>query len=162
MSKYSIILVHEGGNYMKVIFLKDLKKQGKKNEIKEVSDGYAVNYLIKNGYAVKYTKSSGDKLDAQIANDKLNEENNIKTANEVKAKIEKEVLIFNVQTGKDGRVFGSVSSKQICDKLGELGYSVDKKNVKIKENLSTLGVFYVDIELYRKVIAKVRVELKSK
>lgn len=147
---------------MKVIFLKDLKKQGKKNEIKEVSDGYAVNYLIKNGYAVKYTKSSGDILDAQIANDKLNEENNINNANEVKGRIEKEILKFEVQTGKDGRVFGSISSKQICDKLSELGYDVDKKNVKSKEVLSTLGTYYVDIELYKKVIAKVRVELKSK
>lgn len=147
---------------MKVIFLKDLKKQGKRNEIKEVSDGYAVNYLIKNGYAVKYTKSSGDILDAQIANDKLNEENNIKKANEIKVKIEKEILKFEVQTGKDGRVFGSISSKQICDKLNVLGYDIDKKNVKSKESLSTLGTYYVDIELYKKVIAKVRVELKSK
>lgn len=147
---------------MKVIFLKDVKKQGKKNEIKEVSDGYAINFLIKNGYAVKYTKSSGDKLDAQIANDKLSEDNNIKAATEVKSKIEKETLKFEVQTGKDGRVFGSISSKQICDKLGELGYKVDKKNVKSKESLSTLGTFYVDIELYKKVVAKVKVELKSK
>ena len=115
---------------MKVIFLKDLKKQGKKNEIKEVSDGYAINYLIKNGYAVKYTKSSGDILDAQIANDKLNEEINIKTANETKSKIEKETIKFMVQTGKDGRMFGSISSKQICDKLSEIGYKIDKKNKK--------------------------------
>lgn len=147
---------------MKVIFLKDLKKQGKKNEIKEVSDGYAVNYLIKNGYAVKYTKSSGDILDAQMANDKLNEENNIKKAEEVKIRIEKETLKFEVQTGKDGRVFGSISSKQICDKLVQLGYNVDKKNVKSKENLSTLGTFYVDVELYKKVVARVMVELISK
>ena len=147
---------------MKVIFLKDVKKQGKKNEIKEVSDGYAINYLIKNGYAVKYTKSSGDKLDEQIANDRLNEEKNIKVASEVKNKIEKEVLVFNVQTGKDGRVFGSISSKQICDKLSELGYIVDKKNVITKENLSNLGAFYVEIELYKKIVAKVRVEIKSK
>lgn len=147
---------------MKVIFLKDVKKQGKKNEIKEVSDGYAINFLIKNGYAVKYTKSSSDVLDTQIANDKLNEEKNIKSANEVKVKMEKEVLKFNVQTGKDGRVFGSISSKQICDKLAELGYKVDKKNIKIDDSLSSLGSFYINVELYKKVIAKVRVELISK
>lgn len=147
---------------MKVIFLKDVKKQGKKNEIKEVSDGYAINFLIKNGYAVKYTKSSGNILDSQIANDKLNEEKNIKLANDIKNKIEKEALKFSVQTGKDGRVFGSVSSKQICDKLNELGYKVDKKNVKIDGSLSSLGAFYVDVELYKKVVAKVRVELISK
>ena len=147
---------------MKVIFLKDVKKQGKKNEIKEVSDGYAINFLIKNGYAVKYTKSSGDILDNQIANDKMNEEKNIKNANEIKNKMEKETLRFIVQSGKDGRVFGSVSSKQICDKLGELGYKVDKKNIKIDGSLSSLGFSYVEVILYKNVIAKVRVELISK
>ena len=69
---------------MKVIFLKDLKKQGKKNEIKDVSDGYATNYLIKNGYAVKYTKSSSERLDTEITQNKINEENNIKNALKIK------------------------------------------------------------------------------
>lgn len=147
---------------MKVIFLKDVKKQGKKNEIKEVSDGYAINYLIKNGYAVKYTKSSGDVLNTQIANDKLNEENNIKIANDIKSKIEKENLKFVVQTGKDGKVFGSISSKQICDKLRQMGYEIDKKNIIIQNSLSTLGTFWIEIELYKKVIAKIRIELISK
>ena len=147
---------------MKVIFLKDLKKQGKKNEIKEVSDGYAINYLIKNGYAVKYTKSSGDILDAQIASDKLNEEINIKNANETKTKIEKETIKFMVQTGNDGRMFGSISSKQICDKLSEIGYKIDKKNIKIDGSLSSIGAHYVEVVLYKKVVAKVRVELISK
>lgn len=147
---------------MKVIFLKDLKKQGKKNEIKEVSDGYATNYLIKNGYAVKYTKSSSDRLDTEIANNKIKEEQNIKMANELKDKIEKEKIIFLVQAGKDNKVFGSISSKQICEKLTELGYNIDKKKVVIKEPLSSLGTFYVDIELYKKVVAKVKIELKSK
>lgn len=146
---------------MKVIFLKDLKKQGKKNEIKEVSDGYAVNYLIKNGYAVKYTKSSNDKLVDEITRNKINEEENIKKALEIKDRIEKETLVFNVKTGKDGKVFGSISSKQICSLLEERGYSIDKKKVMITEALTSLGTFYVDIELYKKVVAKVRVELKK-
>ena len=147
---------------MKVIFLKDLKKQGKKNEIKEVSDGYATNYLIKNGYAVKYTKSSGEVLDNQIANDKKIEEENIKTANEIKVKLEKEIFTFDVKAGKDGKVFGSVSSKQICEKLNSLGYNIDKKMIINKEGVSSLSITYVDIELYKKVVAKVRIELKSK
>ena len=146
---------------MKVIFLKDLKKQGKKNEIKDVSDGYAMNYLIKNGYAVKYTKSSSDILDGEIYKNKLTEEENIKTAMKLKDEIEKETLVFNVKTGKDGKVFGSISSKQICYELEKLGYNIDKKKVMINNPLTSLGTFYVDIELYKKVVAKIRVELKK-
>lgn len=146
---------------MKVIFLKDLKKQGKKNEIKDVSDGYAMNYLIKNGYAVKYTKSSSDRLDGEIYKNKLTEEENAKTAMKLKDEIEKETLVFNVKTGKDGKVFGSISSKQICYELEKLGYNIDKKKVMINNPLTSLGTFYVDIELYKKVVAKIRVELKK-
>lgn len=147
---------------MKVIFLKDLKGQGKKNEIKEVSDGYATNYLIKNGYAVKYTKSSSDKRDEEIHNNKLLDEENTKKANDIKKKLEKEKITFNVSCGKDGKVFGSISSKQIYEKLVELGYNVDKKKIIIKDSLSSLGMFYVDVELYKKVVAKVRIELIKK
>lgn len=147
---------------MKVIFLKDLKGQGKKNEIKEVSDGYATNYLIKNGYAVKYTKSSSDKRDEEIHNNKLLDEENTKKANDIKKKLEKEKITFKVSSGKDGRVFGSISSKQIYEKLVELGYNVDKKKIIIKDSLSSLGMFYVDVELYKKVVAKVRIELIKK
>ena len=147
---------------MKVIFIKDLKKQGKKNEIKEVSDGYATNYLIKNGYAVKYTKSSSDRLGDEIVKNKLTEEENTKNAEKIRTKIEKETLVFNVKTGKDGKVFGSISSKQICEKLNDLGYKIDKKQIVITDSLSSIGTFYVDIVLYKNVVCKLRVELKSK
>ena len=155
---------------MKVIFLKDLKKQGKKNEIKDVSDGYATNYLIKNGYAVKYTKSSSDRLDAEITQNKINEEccdvakeeleNNSRP--KIKNKLEKEVISFTVSTGKDGKVFGSISSKQIYEELNKRGYKVDKKQIVITDSLSSIGMFYVDVVLHKKVICKLGVELKSK
>ena len=80
---------------MKVIFIKDLKKQGKVNEIKEVSDGYATNFLIKNGYAVKYTKTSNEILNTDLKNKALEEEKNIKEANKIKNELEKIEIIFN-------------------------------------------------------------------
>lgn len=147
---------------MKVIFLKDLKGQGKKNEIKEVSDGYATNFLIKGGYAIKYTKSSNERLEDDIKENKRKEEENIREANRIKERLEKEILKFEVSAGNSGKVFGSISSKQICEKLNDLGYKIDKKMIMIDLPLSSLGIFFVNIQLYKKVIAKVRVELKSK
>ena len=145
---------------MKVIFIKDLKGKGKVDEIKEVADGYATNFLIKNGYAVKYTKTSNERLNKDIKNRELKEENDIKKAKETKIKLEKENLLFKVNTGKDGKVFGNVSSKQIEDKLKTLGYNIDKKKITIKTSLNTLGTHNVDVELHNKVEATIKVTLK--
>ena len=146
---------------MKVIFIKDLKKQGKVNEIKEVSDGYATNFLIKNGYAVKYTKTSNEILNTNLKNQALEEEKNIKEANKLKQQLEKIEVLFNVKSGKDGRTFGTVSTKQIAEKLIELGYKIDKKQIKPTTTLSCLGYHNVEIELHKKVIATIRVSLNK-
>jgi len=147
---------------VKVIFLKDLRGQGKKNDIKEVSDGYATNYLIKNGYAVKYTKTSSDILDMQIKDNEQKEKKNILKATEIKEKIEKEKLKFSVKVGKESKVFGSISTKQISDELLKIGYKIDKKNIKVDIPLSILGVHNVKIVLHKKVEAILRVELIEK
>ena len=146
---------------MKVIFIKDLKKQGKVDEIKEVSDGYATNFLIKNGYAVKYTKASNDRLNDDIKNRQLKEEEDIKKATEIKKKLEKENLIFKVKSGKDGKVFGNISTKQISEKLTSLGYTIDKKKITIDNQINTLGIHFVKIELHKKVLGNLKITLKE-
>ena len=147
---------------MKVIFIKDLKNQGKKNEIKEVSDGYATNFLIKNGYAVKYTKTSNERLNNDLEKNRQEDEKNKENANILKTKLEKEHLKFIVKTGNNGKVFGNISSKQISEELTKKKYNIDKKKIHIDNALNTLGCHYVEIELYKNIIAKLQVELTEK
>lgn len=147
---------------MKVIFIKDLKKQGKSGEIKEVSDGYATNYLIKNGYAVKYTKTSSERLNDDIKAKEQKEAEDIELSNKIKEKISKENLIFEVKAGNDGKVFGNISTKQIEEKLTNLGYNIDKKKIKVDSSLNLLGSHYVNIELHKKVIAQLKITIKEK
>ena len=146
---------------MKVIFIKDLKKQGRINEIKEVSDGYAINFLIKNGYAVKYTKTSGDILKKDLENKKIQDDNDKNNAINLKKKLEKIILTFKVKAN-DGKVFGSVSSKQIIDELAKKGYKVDKKLIKTKDSISSLGMHIITIKLYKDVSCDLRVQLIEK
>ena len=145
---------------MKVIFIKNLKKQGKVNEIKEVSDGFATNFLIKNGYAVKYTKTSNEILNENIKNAAIAEENNIKEATKIKNELEKKELIFNVKSGKDGRTFGTISTKQIAEKLNEMGYKIDKKQIEIDFALNVIGTHFVKLNLHKKVECNLKVVLK--
>lgn len=146
---------------MKVIFIKDLKKQGRVNDIKEVSDGYAINYLIKNGYAVKYTKGSNERLQNELDIKARLEDEELEKANKIKEKLDNVSLSFKVKCSNDGKVFGSVSSKQISDKLCELGYDIDKRDIKLNEVLNTLGIYNVEVVIYKKVKGNIKVELKK-
>lgn len=146
---------------MKVILLKDVKKQGKKDEIIEVSDGYAQNYLIKNGLAVKYTSGSKNRLDSEITVRKQNEEALIEECKTIKEKIEKLELCFKVKTGTNGKIFGSISSKQIAEELSKKGIKIDKKIIDNKTSIDTLGTHLIKINLHKKVIAEARVFVKE-
>lgn len=143
---------------MKVIFLKDLKGQGKKGEIKEVSDGYAKNFLILKGYAVKKTETSLNKLNKENAENKRLDEENIKKANEMAKKLEKIVLKFNAKAGKMDKMFGSISSKQIKEELDKMGYNFDKKQIMM-EPINSFGYHDVNINLYKNIMGKIRVEV---
>lgn len=144
---------------MKVILLKDVKGKGKKDAILDVSDGYANNFLIKNGLAVPYTKRSKEILDQEIDVREKNEQKLIDELNEIKNKLNDKVFEFKVKVGKEDKVFGTVSSKQISDKLKEMGYKIDKKCIKINDAISTLGITNVEVELHKKVKFNLKVSL---
>lgn len=146
---------------MKVILLKDVKKQGKKDEIIEVSDGYAQNFLIKNGLAVKYTQTSKNILTNELEKRALDENLLIKECAQTKEKIENLTLTYKVKVGKNGKIFGSISSKQIAEELEKKGIKIDKKIIEINYPIDTLGVHKVKIKLHKKVIAEANIQVKE-
>ena len=142
---------------MQVILLKDVKGQGKKDEIIDVKPGYGMNYLVKNGYAVLATKTGVQRLEKEISDRKEQEKELIASCEKIKEKLAKETLVFKVKTSKDGRVFGSVSTKQISDELKKKNYDIDKKKISVP--LSSLGFYDVEIQLHKSVVAITKVQL---
>ena len=144
---------------MEVIFIKDLKNQGKKGEIKNVKDGYAENFLINKGYAIKATKENLEKLNQDKAKAKEEDEMKREEARELKKKLEKITLTFRVKTGKNDKVFGSVSVKQIKDELKKESYNFEKSQIKLLDSLASLGFHNIEITIYKDITAKVKVHL---
>lgn len=148
---------------MKVILLSDVKKVGKKGEIVEVSDGYGRNYLVARKLAVEATKKSKEVLDAQNLENELKEKELEKQAEELKKKLAKITLEFKVKTGAGGRVFGSVSSKQVVEQLRKQYDIVIDKRKFIDGNAATaLGTTLFKVDLYKnKVIGEINVHLSE-
>jgi large subunit ribosomal protein L9 len=144
---------------MKVIFIKDVKGQGKKGEVKEVKDGYGMNYLIKNGYAVLATETSVKRLEKDNQKQEELEQKELAKAQELKNKLSKIKLVFPVKTGEQNKVFGSISPKQIITELKKQGFDIDKKKIILNYSLSTLGSHIVIIELHKQVKAEIEVRL---
>lgn len=137
---------------MKIILLQDVKKVGKKNEIVECKDGYA-NFLITSGKAIKSSNKADSVLNQQLAKAKAEEDKAIAKANELKAKIETITLPFSLKTN-GGVAFGSISSKQVLDKLEkEHGIKLDKFNLVDGMKTYGLGGHRVGIKLHKTVIA---------
>lgn len=144
---------------MKVLFVKDMKKVAKKGDIKEVKDGYAENYLIKNGFAVQVTNQSLNSFTKEKEKEQADLDNKINAAEQVKKELEKIVLKFKVKTGEQDKVFGTVSSKQIKDELHKKGFKIEKRDIELISSLSSLGFHNVKINLFKNVSATIRVEL---
>ena len=144
---------------MEVIFIKDLKNQGKKGQIKNVKDGYAENFLIKQGYAVKKTKESLAKLECEQRNKAAQDAESKKQATSLKSELDKVVLEFKVKTGEGDKVFGSISVKQIKDELQKKNFKIDKSQIDITNSISSRGFHNVDIKLYPGITATIKVHV---
>ncbi len=146
---------------MKVIFIKDLKGQGKKGDIKNVKDGYGMNFLIKNGYAVIANEGNVKHQETLNLKKQLEENEKINEANKLKNLIEKQTLKFYVKTGAADKVFGTISSKQIAAELKNKNIIIDKKLIDKDININCLGTHIVKINLHKSVVAELKVELKK-
>ncbi len=146
---------------MKVILLADVKKQGKKDQIIDVSDGYAKNYLIKNGLAVPATTGNTKQLNRKLDTRKAEEEAFIEECKELVEKLKTKEIKIKVKTGEQDKVFGTVSSKQICEELKKQGFDIDKKKIVIDHPIDCLGTHIVKIQLHKKVQGEIKVTLQK-
>lgn len=145
---------------MEVIFIKTLKGQCKEGEIKNVAPGYAENFLIKKGYALKKTEENYKIYLKNLKDLKEKQALENKEALILKEKYQEKVLSFKVKVSEDSRVFGSISVKQIKEGLKNIGLDVDKTQILIDHPISTLGNHFVNITLTKDVILKIIVRLE--
>ena len=145
---------------MKVILKSDVKKIGKKDEVVNVSDGYARNFLFTRGLAIEATQGNLAQLNIKKKSIQFKKDVEKDEAKETAEKINKITLKVKVKAGEKGKVFGGVSSKEIAERLEkEYQIKVDKKKIVLKDSIKTLGITTVNIKLYEGVIAKLKVFL---
>ena len=138
---------------MKVIFLKDVKGSGKKGEIKEVSDGYANNFLVKQGLAKKVDATSLNEHKMQTAANDYHKEQERLAALEVKKQIDGKTIALKIKCGSNGKTFGAITSKEIADALDANGIKLDKKKIELKESIKQIGSYSVVAKIYPNISA---------
>ena len=148
---------------MKVILLKDIKGLGKKDATVEVKDGYASNYLIPRGLAVKLTEGSKEVLNKQQADRAAKDAEDKKAAEAIAKKLEGVVVEFTANTGADGKMFGTISPKQIEEKLkSDFSITIDKRKFIDHTPVDRIGYTKLRIELYKGVVGTVTVHVSEK
>ncbi|WP_332650796.1 50S ribosomal protein L9 [Lysinibacillus sp. 54212] len=145
---------------MKVVFLKDVKGKGKKGEVKNVADGYAQNFLIKNGYAVEANNQAMSQLEGQKKLEEKNAAAELQAAKDLKEKIEQLTVELKAKSGDGGRLFGSVSTKQIAEELQKKhGIKIDKRKMECNDGIRALGYTNVPVKLHQEVKATLKVHV---
>ena len=145
---------------MKVVFLKDVKGKGKKGEVKNVADGYAQNFLIKNGYAAEANAQAISQLDGQKKLEAKNAAAELAEAKVLKETLEALTIELKAKSGEGGRLFGSVSTKQIADALQKVhGIKIDKRKMTLNDGIRALGFTNVPVKLHHEVTATLKVHV---
>lgn len=146
---------------MKVILKQDVKKLGQKGEVKEVSDGYARNFLLPRGLAIEATDGKVKQLQEKQERREKKREKEEQKALKTKAKIDGKTIEVKARAGEDGRLFGTVTAMEIADILQEdFRVSIDKKRIEIKEPIRTLGEYSVRVKVFPSIQATLKVLVK--
>lgn len=145
---------------MKIILLEDVKSLGKKGEIVTVSDGYARNAILPKKLGVEATSKNLNDLKLQNQHaDKVAAEN-LENAKQLSAEIATKKVVMKIKTGEGGRVFGSISTKEISQAAKEqTGLDLDKKKMQLNESIKSLGTYEIPVKLHPQVTAKLMVQV---
>lgn len=144
---------------MKVIFLKDVEGKGEKGEVKNVSDGYARNFLLPKQMAQEATQGNVNAAEVKKKNDRRQAEDKRKDAETLKMDIERRTVEVKAKSGENGRLFGSVTSKQIAEELKKHGIKVDKRKIELDEPIRVLGYTNVPVKIHPDVTAVIKVHV---
>ncbi|MGF3105504.1 50S ribosomal protein L9 [Rossellomorea sp. DUT-2] len=145
---------------MKVIFLKDVKGKGKKGEVKNVADGYAHNFLLKKGLAVEATNANMGQLEGQKKKEEQLAQEELEEAKRLKATLEDITVEMKAKSGEGGRLFGSITSKQIADALKKAhDLKIDKRKIEMNDAIRALGYTNVPVKLHTDVSATLKVHV---
>ena len=144
---------------MKVILLSDVKGKGKKGELCSVSDGYARNFLFPKNLAVEADKAAMSELKSREAAAEHHKQEDIDAAKATAAKLDNKTVTLNARAGENGKLFGSITSKEIAEAVSkELGVTVDKKKLSVSD-IKNFGEYTAEVKLYAGISAKITVKV---
>ena len=147
---------------MKVILTQDIKGVGKKDEIINANDGYARNFLLPRKMAVEANSKNMSLLQGRKDSANFKKEQEKENALKVQEKLSKIILKIKVKAGENGKIFGSITSKEIATELkNQYNIEIDKKKILLKESIKELGIFNIEIKLYEGIIGKLKIDIVS-
>ncbi len=144
---------------MKVVLLKDVKGSGKAGDIIEAKDGFAQNFLIKKGLAKPADNQALSENKAQKQAQEFHRQEQLKFNKELREKLDGISVTIQVKSGAGGKFFGSVTNKEVADKLFELGFDIDKKKITVPNGIKTAGTYPVTIRISAEETAKISLEV---
>lgn len=147
---------------MKVILTKDVKGKGKKGEMVNVSDGYARNYLLPQGLAIEASATAVNDMKNKASAKQFKIDTERAEAQALAEKLKEITIEYKLEAGADGKTYGSVTSKELAEKLeSAYGIAVDKRKIVLDKPIKSYGIFELDVKLYPEVVGKLKVHIKD-